>query len=416
MAGYTVEEALQYVEENDVRFIRLAFSDMLGNHKNIAIQPDILGKAFDSGIAFDAFRILGYDDPKYRDLYLKPDPNTLSVLPWRPQAGRVIRFYCNVVTQDGTPYPYDSRKFLSDTIKECKKAGFSVRLGLRSEFFLFKNDEDGFPTQEPMDSASYFDVAPLDRGENIRREICLTLSDMDVPPISSHHEVGPGQNEIEFRSAGALHSADHFMTYKNVVTTIAARNGLTASFEPKPLEGLPGNGFHIKISLFREAQNLFDTDPEMVFSFMAGIFNRIREITVFLNPKKESYLRFGEDSAPKYLTWSHQNESRMIRIPMVHGKYDFCILRSPDSMMNPYIGFAMMIQAGLEGVKNNEKLPEPLEKPGYLITEEDRWKYSKLPLSLAEAYDVAKESGFLKDEKRAAITERFLNTLKDNEL
>ena len=416
MAGYTEQEALEYVEENDVRFVRLAFSDMLGNLKNISIQPDVLAQAFDSGIAFDAFRILGYDDPDYRDLYLVPDSSTLSVLPWRPQTGRVIRFYCNVVTSDGSPYPYDSRKFLADTIKECKKEGFTARLGLRSEFYLFKNDEEGIPTAEPMDQGTYFDVAPLDRGENIRREICLSLSDMDVPPISSHHEAGPGQNEIEFREAGALQSADHFMTSNNVVTTIAARNGITASFDPKPLEGLPGNGFHVKIGLYREAQNLFDTEPDKVFSFMAGIFNRIDDITVFLNPRKESYLRFGENEAPKYVTWSRQNESRLFRVPLVHGKYTSIILRSPDSMLNPYIAFAMLLQAGLLGIRNGEKLPEPLEKQGYLITDEERKKYLKLPLSLAEAIDDARESKFLNEGNRRLITERFLETLKENEL
>ena len=416
MAGYTEQEALEYIEENDVRFVRLAFSDMLGNLKNISIQPDVLAQAFDSGIAFDAFRILGYDDPDYRDLYLVPDSSTLSVLPWRPQTGRVIRFYCNIVTSDGSPYPYDSRKFLADTIKECKKEGFAARLGLRSEFYLFKNDEEGIPTAEPMDQGTYFDVAPLDRGENIRREICLSLSDMDVPPILSHHEAGPGQNEIEFREAGALQSADHFMTYKNVVTTIAARNGITASFDPKPLEGLPGNGFHVKIGLYREAQNLFDTEPDKVFSFMAGIFNRIDDITVFLNPRKESYLRFGENEAPKYVTWSRQNESRLFRVPLIHGKYTSIILRSPDSMLNPYIAFAMLLQAGLLGIKNGEKLPEPLEKQGYLITDEERKKYLKLPLSLAEAIDDARESKFLNEGNRKLITERFLETLKENEL
>lgn len=416
MSGYTQEEALEYVEENDVRFVRLAFSDMLGNHKNISIQPDMLAQAFSQGIAFDAFRILGFDDPDYRDLYLIPDPSTLSVLPWRPQTGRVIRFYCNVVTQNGRPYPYDTRKFLMDSIRECRDAGFLVRLGLRSEFYLFRNDEDGTPTLEPMDHGTYFDVAPLDKGENIRREICLSLSDMEVAPRSSHHETGPGQNEIEFRASGALQSADHFMTYKNVVTTIAARNGLTASFEPKPLEGMPGNGFHLQIALFRGAENLFDTDPDTVLAFMAGVFNRIRDITVFLNTRKESYLRFGENEAPKYLTWSHQNESRLFRVPLVSDRYEYCLLRSPDSMLNPYIAFAMVIQAGLLGVKNKEKLPEPLEKPGYTISDEERKKYQKLPLSLGEAIDVARESEFLNDEKRKAITDRFLDTLKDNEL
>ncbi len=416
MPGYTKEEALEYVEENDVRFVRLAFSDMLGNHKNISIQPDMLPEAFSSGIAFDAFRVLGFDDPKYRDLYLVPDPDTLSVLPWRPQTGRVIRFYCNVVTSDGKPYPYDSRQFLIDSIKECRKQGFMVRLGLRSEFYLFKNDEDGTPTLEPMDQGTYFDVAPLDRAENIRREICLSLADMDVPPRSSHHETGPGQNEIEFRASGALKSADHFMTYKNVVTTIAARNGLTASFDPKPLEGMPGNGFHLRIALFKETSNLFETDKDTVFSFMAGIFNRIRDITVFLNTRKESYLRFGENEAPKYLTWSIQNESRLFRIPVIYGRHEYCLLRSPDSMLNPYIAFGMVIQAGLEGVKNKEKLPDPLEKPGDQISDQERKKYSKLPLSLEEAIEVANESDFLNDEKRRSITSRFLKTLKENEL
>ncbi|MBE5908549.1 MAG: glutamine synthetase [Lachnospiraceae bacterium] len=415
MAGYTREEALEYVRENDVKFIRLAFCDIFGRHKNVSILPDELERAFDIGIGFDSFRIQGFEDPIYQDLFLIPDPATLSTLPWRPQQGGVIRFYCDVITSDGVPFPYDARKFLRDTIKECKKLGFSVRVALRSEFYLFKTDEDGNPTNIPWDNGGYYDIAPLDRGENIRREICLNLEEMGLHPETSHHEAGPGQNEIDFKGADALRSAENFITYKNVVTSIAARNGVYASFAPKPLEGKSGNGLHLKIDLLEAGRPMEEVHPEVVDSFMAGVLNRMRDITIFLNTTKESYLRFGENEAPKYITWSTQNRSRLLRVPIIRGKKEGFILRSPDSEINPYLAYAMVIQAGIEGVKHKEELPKPQEKSSRLFKDEDFSEFQKLPTSLTEAMEWAKNSTFLQDTARMDIATRFLDEIERRE-
>ncbi|MCR4693968.1 MAG: glutamine synthetase family protein [Pseudobutyrivibrio sp.] len=414
MAGYTKEEALEYVRDNDVKFIRLAFCDIFGVHKNVSIMPEELETAFDVGIGFDSFRINGFEDPVYQDLLLLPDPATLNTLPWRPQQGGVIRFYCDIVTRDGKPFPYDARRFLKDTLKECKALGFSVRVAIRSEFYLFKTDEDGNPTNIPWDNGGYFDIAPLDRGENIRREICLCLEEMGLHPVTSHHEAGPGQNEIDFKGDDALGSAEHFITYKNVVTSIAARNGVYASFSPKPLEGKSGNGLHLKFRLQQAGMNLEDTNPEMVQQFMAGVLNRMKDITIFLNTTKESYLRFGENEAPKYITWSSQNSSRLIRVPEVMGKKDGFVLRSPDSEINPYLAYAMVIQAGLAGIKNKETLPKPQEKAIKLLSEQEIMDLQQLPASISEAVDFGRSSKFIKDIN-SPIVSRFLDEIRSRE-
>ena len=415
MAGRTIDEILEFVEENDVKFIRLAFCDIFGNQKNISIMPQELEKAFATGINFDSFLVLGYDDPVYQDLFLIPDPSTLNILPWRPQQGRVVRFYCDVVLADGTPYPYDARKFLRDTLRECSEMGFTCRMSLKSEFYLFKTDEEGRPTDIPWDQGGYFDIAPLDKGENIRREICLTLEEMGVQPESSHHELGPGQNEIDFRASDALSTADHFITYKNVVGAISERNGVYASFDPKPIRGKSGNGLHMKISLFREGVNLHEIDPETATHFMAGVFHRMRDITLFLNPQVESYERFGENEAPKYITWSAQNRSRLMRVPIVHGKQTGFILRSPDSGINPYVAFAMVIRAGLEGVQRKEELPPPVDVSMRTMSREERKGYDKLPESIREAVECAKNSAFLQNGSCRDVANRFIEVI-DKEL
>lgn len=415
----TIDQVLDFVKNNDVKFIRLAFCDIFGRQKNISVQPGELREAFTTGINFDAFLIPGYDDPVYQDLFLLPDPSTLSVLPWRPQEGRVIRFYCDVVLADGTPFPYDSRQFLRDTIAECHKENFSVRVGLKSEFYLFRNDENGNPINIPWDNGGYFDIAPADRGENIRRDICLTLEEMGIKPESSHHESGPGQNEIDFASADAQSTADNFITYKNVVSAIASRNGVRASFEPRPLPGESGNGLHMKIALYRKSENLFDTEPDTVEHFMAGILNRIREITAFLNSSIDSYDRLGAKEAPKFITWSRQNRSRLMRIASVRGRDRYFILRSPDSGINPYLAQAMVIRAGLEGVRGKEKLPVPRDIPSRRIPQEElkKYHYISLPESLKDAIQYARASKFLhQEEKTAAITERYLDVLEATEL
>ncbi len=412
MASHIIDEVLTFVEENDVKFIRLAFCDIFGNQKNISIMPMELEKAFAIGINFDSFLILGYDDPVYQDLFLKPDPTTLDILPWRPQQGRVVRFYCDVVLADGSPYPYDARKFLKDTIRECNEMGFTCRVGLKSEFYLFKTDEEGHPTNIPWDEGGYFDISPLDKGEDIRREICLCLEEMGIQPESSHHEHGPGQNEIDFKASDALSTADHFITYKNVVGAISERNGVYASFAPKPIKGKSGNGLHMKISTFRDGVNLDEVDPEFTTNFMAGVFHRMRDITLFLNPQVESYERFGENEAPKYITWSAQNRSRLMRVPIVHGKRTCFILRSPDSGINPYVAFAMVIRAGLEGVKKKETLPAPVDTSMRMLTKEQRQGYDKLPESIEEAVECARNSAFLQNGPCKDVANRVIEVME----
>lgn len=407
MAHYTRDEAIAYIEENDVKFIRLAFCDVLGRHKNISIMPSELPKAFADGIRIDYHKITGQERGKVADLYLRPDPSTLSVLPWRPQTGRVVRFYCAISLADGTPYANDARSLLQNTVEECRKEGFSCRIGLYSEFYLFKVDEAGNPTQEPWDKGGYLDIAPLDRGENIRREICLSLESMGIVPEKSYHEAGPGQNEIDFRAADALSSADDFVTYKNVVTSIAGRNGAYASFDPKPMKWDSGNGLHLKFNLHRAGEDLSVSDPETEAQFLAGVFHRMRDITVFLNAKKQSYERFGENEAPRNITWSTKRASRLLQIPTVDGHRAGFLLRSPDATINPYLAFAVILKAGLAGIEHKETLPP--ETDGSLADEQAA---GKLPVSLEEAIAAARQSDFLKGEEMAAITERYLGALE----
>ncbi len=414
MAGYTKEEALEYVRENDVKFIRLAFCDIFGRHKNVSIMPEELEKAFDVGVGFDSFFIDGLNDPEYQDLLLIPDPATLNTLPWRPQQGGVIRFYCDVVTGDGKTYPYDARKFLRDTLKECKAAGFSVRAAIRSEFYLFKTDENGNPTDIPWDNGSSYDIAPLDRGENIRREICLCLEEMGLHPTTSSHEAGPGKNEIDFLGDDAMRSAEHFITYKNVVTSISAGNGVYASFSPKPIKGKSGNGLHLKFKLQQAGVDMDEIDPSVTSQFCAGIFNRIKDITLFLNTTKESYLRFGENEAPKYIAWASENKYRLFRVPVTRGKRDGFTLRSPDSEINPYLAYAVIIKAGLAGIKNKEELPAPTEEPMGQLSPEYAMDLDRLPGTLAEALSCAKNSNFLK-EIQSPLVERFIEEMEKRE-
>ncbi len=415
MSQLSVTDIIDFVQENDVKFIRLAFCDLYGTQKNISIMPQELKYAFDEGVNFDSFLILGYEETDGQDLFLKPDPDTMHILPWRPQSGRVIRFYCNVVLADGSPYKYDYRNFLKNTLNQCEKMGLTTRMGLKSEFYLFKTDENGNPTKETFDNGGYLDVAPNDKGENIRREICLTLEEMGISPQSSHHERGPGQNEIDFTPADVLTTADNLVTYKNVVENIAARNGVWASFDPKPIADAPGNGLHIKMANYRGAVNLINDDKEFSENFMAGILNRMRDITIFLNCRKDSYDRFGMSEAPKYITWSSQNNSRLLRVPEVNGKRNHFILRSPDSCINPYLASAIIIRAGLAGVENKETLPPELEVNSRFLTEDRSAYFDMLPSSIEEAIDCAENSDFIQNSEFADIAARYIETIKNTD-
>ncbi len=395
---YTKEEVIQYVREEDVKFIRLAFCDVFGVQKNISIMPDELPRAFDAGIAFDASAIAGFGDETRSDLLLHPEPDTLTPLPWRPEHGRVMQMFSDISYPDGTPFACDTRCLLKRAVAEAEQAGFDFTFGAEQEFYLFLRDENGLPTRIPCDHAGYMDIAPEDRGENVRREVCLTLEQMGIRPESSHHEEGPGQNEIDFRYSDALTAADNAQTFQRVVRTVADRNGLYADFGPKPIPDAPGNGFHVNLSL-RPAVN-----SEQLGYMIAGLLANIRNMTAFLNPTRDSYLRLGKHKAPGYISWSAQNRSQLIRIPAAEGEYRRVELRSPDPCANPYLAFTLLISACLDGIQNRRVLPEPADLNFYQADHRVLAGYEKLPESYPEAYEAALTSDFI----RARIPEEIL--------
>ena len=406
--NYTMSEVLQFVQENDVKFVRLAFCDMFGTLKNISILADELPRAFENGISFDASAVRGFLNVEESDLFLFPDPGTLSVLPWRPQQGRVVRFFCEIRHPDGTPFEGDGRHILRQAVEKAAGMGYVCKIGPECEFYLFEADDRGKPTKIPHDEGGYLDFAPRDKGENVRREICLTLEEMDLKPESSHHEQGPGQNEIDFKYSDALSAADNLITFQSVVKMVAARNGLYASFLPKPFSDQAGSGLHINLSLSKNGMNLFknrnDGHSQESERFIAGILNRVREITAFLNPLTNSYARFGCCEAPKYVSWSHQNRSQLVRIPAAKGEYSRMELRSPDPSCNPYLAFALLIFAGLEGIEQHIDLGEPTNLNLYRADEMTLKSFAVLPQTLGEALKIAKESEFV----RACLPQKTL--------
>lgn len=407
----TVNEVLQFVEENDVKFVRLAFCDLFGTLKNISIMAEELPAAFAHGVSFDASAVDGFMNIEESDLLLFPDPGTVAVLPWRPQQGRVIRFYCDIRHPDGTPFMGDGRHILQGAIRKAADMGYVCKVGAECEFYLFELDENGEPTETPQDKAGYLDVAPLDKGENIRREICLNMEQMGLAPESSHHEKGPGQNEIVFKYHDALETADNLITFKSVVKTAANRNGLHASFMPKPMQNQSGSGLHLHLSLFKQGQNIFKNEKDVhspqAEGFIQGILERISEITAFSNPLVNSYVRFGEDEAPKYITWSHENRSQLIRIPPATGQHARMELRSPDPACNPYVTLALLIYAGLEGIEEQKKLCPPTNLNLWHADAATLRAFEHLPDTLEQAILLARNSKFIARVMPAAYVEKF---------
>lgn len=398
---YSAQEVLQYVLEEDVKFIRLAFCDVFGKQKNISIMPDELERAFGYGIAIDASAIAGFGGEVHSDLFLHPDPSTLTVLPWRPEHGRVVRMLCDVSYPDGSPFENDTRRILKQAVKAAEDMGCKFAFGSEMEFYLFKLDESGNPTDIPYDNAGYMDIAPDDKGENVRREICLTLEQMGIKPEGSHHEEGPGQNEIDFRYSSALTAADNASTFNTVVKTIASVNGLKADFSPKPLKNEPGSGLHINISVHS------DDGSDLMPYIIAGILEKISDITIFLNHSEQSYQRLGKDKAPKYITWSSENRSQLVRVPAAVGEYRRVELRSSDPTANPYIAFALLIYAGLYGIENKLSLPEAADINLFTADKETLKKYKILPQSLEEAAKTAKNSDFVKQHLPQSLIETY---------
>ena len=394
---YSAQDVFEYMQQEDVKFIRLAFCDVAGRQKNISIMPEELERAFSYGISFDASAIAGFGGPVGSDLFLHPIPSTLNVLPWRPSRGKVVKMFCNITHPDGTPFAMDSRAILERAVAEAKALGCKVSFGSEFEFYLFKTDENGHPTAEPFDHAGYMDVAPEDKGEDVRREVCLNLQDMGIQPESSHHEEGPGQNEIDFRYSDALSAADNAMHFKTVVKTAALRNGLYADFSPKPLTGEAGNGMHINMSV--KCQDGTDRSE----AFLAGVLAHVREITALLNPVEDSYRRLGEHKAPRYITWSPENRSQLIRIPAAQGEYRRIELRSPDPMANPYLAYALLIHAGLDGIRAGLSAPLPVNENLYTAPESLTSQLERLPDSLEEARKIARSSRFVASVLPAGI-------------
>ena len=415
----TAKEVLEFMAENDVKFIRLGFCDLFGMQKNISIMPDQLEEAFENGISFDAHAIRGFKDITESDLLLFPDPSTLTVLPWRPGPGRVVRFFCDIKNPDGSIFVDDSRYILKKAIERFDKMGYICKVGAECEFYLFKTDENGDPTEITLDRGGYLDISPLDKGENIRREICICLEEMGIEPEASHHEQGPGQNEIDFKFGDALLCADNMLTFKSVVKAIAARNGLFASFMPKPIMNSAGNGMHVNLSLHKNGFNLFknseEEHSEVAESFIAGILERTPEITLFLNPITNSYERFGKFEAPGYVSWSHQNRSQLVRIPAATGEKTRMELRSPDPTLNPYLAFALILSAGFDGVEKGLSLPIPVDMDLNNIDENVASTLPKLPSSLADSIELAKSSEFVKSVLGEDLLNKYI-TIKNDEV
>ena len=408
----TANEVLEFVKENDIKFIRLGFCDLLGNPKNISIISNELQSAFESGVSFDAHAICGFRDVTRSDLLLFPDPATLTVLPWRPGPGRVAHFYCDIKNPDGSEYLHDGRVLLKQVSQRAEKMGYVCKIGAECEFYLFKTDEHGEPTDVTIDRGGYLDISPLDRGEDIRREIILTLEEMGIKPETSHHEQGPGQNEIDFKFSNAIESADNLLTFKSVVKSVAARRGLFASFMPKPLPDVAGSGMHINLSLTQNGRNIFKNINEghsnIAESFIAGILARTPEITLFLNPISNSYERFGKFEAPKFVSWSHQNRSQLIRIPAAIGEKVRMELRSPVPSLNPYLAFALVIAAGLDGIEKDIALPPSVDVDLFMADESVTKDLTPLPDSLDKAIYLAENSDFVKRTIGEELLSKYL--------
>ena len=418
MSKYTKEEILELVEEEDVEFIRLQFTDIFGCFKNVAITSSQLERALDNRYMFDGSAIEGFVRIEESDMYLYPDLDTFVIYPWRPQQGKVARLICDVYTAERVPFEGNPRYILKRVADEAKSMGYIMDVGPECEFFLFDTDDYGNPTTITHEQASYFDMAPNDQAENVRRDIILNLEDLGYEIEASHHELAPGQHEIDFRYENAQDAADDIMTFKMTVKTIAKRHGLHATFMPKPLPNQGGSGMHVNISLSDEnGKNLFNnpSDPnglsEIAYQFMAGLMKHIKGITAIANPLVNSYKRLVPGyEAPTHIAWSVKNRSPLIRIPSNRGSHTRIELRSPDPTANPYLILALCLAAGLDGIKNKMKAPICVSGNLFAMSEEELEAagIEELPLTLGEALEELKKDSLLMDVLGEHLTSRYL--------
>ncbi len=416
MSSYTKQDIIRMVEEEDVEFIRLQFTDMFGTLKNVAITKSQLEKALNNRCMFDASSIEGFVRIEESDMYLYPDLDTFAIFPWRPQQGKVARIICDIYRPDKTPFEGDPRYILRRTIEEAAKIGYHFDVGPECEFFLFHTDEDGGPTTISHERAGFFDLGPVDLGENARRDMVLTLEDMGFEIESSHHEAAPAQHRIDFRYDEALKTADNIMTFKLAVKTIAKRFGLFASFMPKPKHGINGSGMHLNISMKKDGRNIF-ADPqdkrglsEEAYYFIGGLMKHMRGMTAVTNPLVNSYKRLVPGfEAPIYITWSDTHRRPLIRIPVERGESTRIELRSPDPAANPYLALAVCFAAGLDGIKNKILPPEPVSASVMEMTEAERASLhiAALPADLKEAVDELEKDPLLCEALGNHISEKY---------
>ena len=427
MSTYTKEDIWRMIEEEDVEFIRLQFTDIFGTLKNVAVTTSQLERVLNNEIMFDGASIEGFARVEQSDMFLRPDLDTFAIFPWRPQQGKVARFLCDIYRPDGTPFAGDPRHVLKRTVQEAAEMGYQMDVGPECEFFLFHTDDEGNPTTITHEKAGYFDVGPLDLGENARRDMILTLEDMGFVVEASHHEDAPAQHEIDFHYDEALKTADDIMTFKLAVKTIAKRHGLYASFMPKPKTGVNGSGMHINMSLARDGVNVFYDGQDCNhlskegYWFIGGIMKHIAAITAIANPLVNSYKRLVPGyEAPVYIAWSMRNRSPLIRIPAQasteQGRVTQRVeLRSPDSATNPYLAIAVCLAAGLDGIRNQIEPPASVEGNIFAMSEEEREKVGikYLPTSLAEAIDGLEQDALIREVLGEHISRKYIEAKKE---
>lgn len=418
MGRYSKEDIFRMVEEDDVEFIRLQFTDIFGVLKNVAITSSQLAKALDNKCMFDGSSVEGFVRIEESDMYLYPDYDTFEIFPWRPQQGKVARLICDVYTPDGKPFMGDSRNVLKKVIKEAADMGYLFEVGPECEFFLFHTDDNGQPTTLSHERAGYFDLGPTDLGENVRRDMVLTLEDMGFEIEASHHEVAPAQHEIDFKYDEVLKTADNIQTFKMTVKTIAKRHGLYATFMPKPKFGISGSGMHINMSLAtEEGKNIFADENGKIglsddaYHFIAGIMKHARGMSAITNPLVNSYKRLVPGyEAPVYIAWSAKNRSPLIRIPASRGNGTRVELRNPDPTANPYLVLALCLAAGLDGIKNKIEVPESVDCNIYEMTPGERRAagIENMPADLKEAVDCLVADEFLCSVLGEHITTKYV--------
>lgn len=421
MKHYTKQDIMRMVEEDDVEFIRLQFTDILGNLKNVAVTTSQLQKVLNNECMFDGSSIKGFVRIEESDMYLRPDLDTYVTFPWRPQQGKVARLICDVYRPDGTPFEDDPRYILKRVMKQAEEMGYTFNVGPECEFFLFDIGENGEATTKTKEKAGYFDVGPLDCGENARREMVLTLEEMGFEVEASLHEVAPGQHEIDFKYDNALTTADNIMTFKMVVRTIATRHGLHATFMPKPKFGVDGSGMHVNMSLSKNGKNIFANTKdeyglsEDAYHFIAGIMKHINQMAAITNPIVNSYKRLVPHyEAPVYVAWSTTNRTPLIRIPCGRGEATRIELRNPDPAANPYLTLAICLAAGLDGIKNKLTPPKSVDCNIYELTDSSRKKLGikNLPQSLFEAVDLFEKSEFIQNVLGKEFSKKYISIKK----